>query len=180
MTAMLPRKSARPLSQTIITVRRFQRSTSAPAGSASRKYGAARNVATSPACAGELVSASASSGNARCETCVPISETACPASSRMNSRLRQSGLWVGEVVSASGVVRIGWVAWSVVAARSLVKRVSCRRDAQGGLGSIARRRQTGGIDFSLGLLGLLGLLGAVVGVREYLPLMPSTSMRVSE
>jgi hypothetical protein len=55
-------------------------------------YGAERAAATSPAWAGEFVSARTSSGVASSETPLPSAETTCPLQSR-----RKSGLAISRV-----------------------------------------------------------------------------------
>jgi hypothetical protein len=89
------------LHRTIVTLR-FQRSTSAPASRVNSRYGRLRAAATNPACAGECVSASTSSGKAICDTCVPMIEIVCPLHSSMQSRFFHNGM-----------DRSGWVVSSV-------------------------------------------------------------------
>ena len=83
--------TARTPSAAIIIRLRFQRSAATPAGRP--KHGAREEPgeATTPAFAGECVTASTSSGYAIAVTCVPIDESSRPVTRSTKSRFRRSG-----------------------------------------------------------------------------------------
>jgi hypothetical protein len=91
VTAMLPNATARPASQAIIVRFRSHRSMNAPAGRYSSRNGSVCANPTTPALAGECVTASTSSGNAIEVTRVPTVDTTWLLHSTMKSRLRRSG-----------------------------------------------------------------------------------------
>ena len=90
-SAKQARAAARTPSDTIIKARRRQRSAATPAGMAKTAIGATRAKDTMPAFTAECVRASTRSGYAIDVTCVPASDSNCPAWRRTKLRLRRSG-----------------------------------------------------------------------------------------
>jgi hypothetical protein len=88
--ATLPNAAARPASATSKTHLRFHRSTSAPAGRYQMRKGRVWAKPTSPALAGEPVTASTKSGYAKPLIRVPRVEIVWPLHSSRKSRLRHS------------------------------------------------------------------------------------------
>ena len=91
VTASVPIASTRTPSARIIRRLRLQRSAANPAGSAKSTHGRLRANPTTPALAGECVTARTSSGNAIDVVCVPRFDSSCPIWSSMKSRLRRRG-----------------------------------------------------------------------------------------
>src|SRR5262249_35270349 len=87
----VPAATAWAASQPSMTFLRFQRSTSAPAGSPASSWAAAVAASTSPEAAAEPVTASTSSGKAIVEALKPNPDSTWLLHSSRESRLRDSG-----------------------------------------------------------------------------------------